>query len=150
VLPSPNGAACSRYGRAVPYLFIGALVNAAAVGAAVARVAASTNLGVTVIACGERWSPATKGGSLRVAVEDYLGAGAILSYLSAHKSPDACVCEAAFSGVQDRLQHLVWESSSGRELREKGSGADVELAARFNICQTVPVMRGEQLERFQV
>jgi len=31
VLTCPNGAACSRYGREAPYLFVGALVNAAAV-----------------------------------------------------------------------------------------------------------------------
>ena len=31
VLPCPNRAVCSRYGREAPYLFVGALLNAAAV-----------------------------------------------------------------------------------------------------------------------
>ena len=31
VLASPNGATCSRYARSVPFLFVGALVNAEAV-----------------------------------------------------------------------------------------------------------------------
>src|SRR5262245_51057599 len=38
VLASPNGATCSRYGRAVPRLLVGALVNARAVAAAVAQL----------------------------------------------------------------------------------------------------------------
>ena len=149
VLPSPNGAACSRIGRGAPYLFVGALVNAAAVGAVVAGLVTSADLEVTVIACGERWPSPTEDGALRVAVEDYLGAGAILSYLPFSKSPEARVCEAAFSGLRDQLRDLLWESSSGRELRQKSLGADVELAARLNHYATVPIMRGEQLERFQ-
>jgi 2-phosphosulfolactate phosphatase len=40
VLPSPNGAACSCYGREVPLLFVGALVNAAAVGVTVSAALA--------------------------------------------------------------------------------------------------------------
>src|SRR5215510_10651969 len=35
VLASPNGGTCSYYGRKVPYLFVGALVNARATAAAV-------------------------------------------------------------------------------------------------------------------
>ncbi len=81
VLPSPNGAVCSRYGRDAPYLFVGALVNAAAVGRAVSSILARTEAAVTVIACGERWRAPADDGELRVAIEDYLGSGAILSRL---------------------------------------------------------------------
>ena len=79
VLASPNGATCSRYARQVPYLFVGALVNAQAVARAIFQVVEEQRLNVTVIACGERWKASTEDGTLRVAVEDYLGAGAILS-----------------------------------------------------------------------
>src|SRR5579872_4379701 len=37
-LASPNGATCSLYAAAVPYLFVGALVNAAAVAGAVSAI----------------------------------------------------------------------------------------------------------------
>src|SRR5215218_7915875 len=73
VLASPNGATCSRYAPDVPHLFAGTLLNAAAVGAAVAGVLARSDLGVTVIACGERWQTPSEDGDLRIAVEDYLG-----------------------------------------------------------------------------
>ncbi len=64
------------------YLFVGALVNAAAVGRAVSSILARTEAAVTVVACGERWPAPTDDGELRVAIEDYLGAGAILWRLS--------------------------------------------------------------------
>ena len=55
VLASPNGATCSRYASQVPYLFVGALVNAQAVALAVSQVLEKEALNVTMIACGERW-----------------------------------------------------------------------------------------------
>jgi 2-phosphosulfolactate phosphatase len=139
VLPSPNGAACSRAAQEAPYVLIGALVNAQAVGAAVSVLMKETDRVVTIIACGERWP----------AVEDYLGAGAILSYLLLDKSPEARVCEAAFLATRDQLEELVRESISGRELHHKGLGADVERAAQLNLYNTVPILRHERLEPFQ-
>jgi 2-phosphosulfolactate phosphatase len=50
VLQSPNGAACSRYGSRVPFLLIGALVNAATVASAVAQAVSTTGASVTVLA----------------------------------------------------------------------------------------------------
>ena len=38
VLASPNGATCSRYARAVPFLFVGAFVNAEAVATVVSHL----------------------------------------------------------------------------------------------------------------
>ncbi len=147
VLPSPNGAVCSRYGRDAPYLFVGALVNAAAVGRAVSSILARTEAAVTVIACGERWPKPTDDGELRVAIEDYLGAGAILSYLPFSKSPEAWVCAAAFVGARGQLKELLQESMSGRELRQKGCAADVDRAACLDLYEAVPTMRQERLER---
>ena len=53
VLASPNGATCSHYGRAVPHLLVGALVNAHAVAQAVTCLLRETSLSVTVLACCE-------------------------------------------------------------------------------------------------
>src|SRR5262245_56868978 len=80
VLPSPNGSTCSQYGSQAPALFVGALVNAQAVAAAVSSLLNDAEyLNVTALACGERWRTPDDEGALRFAVEDYLGAGAILS-----------------------------------------------------------------------
>jgi len=148
VLPSPNGAVCSRYGRDAPHLFVGALVNATAVSRAVSSILARTEAAVTIIACGERWPAPTDDGELRVAIEDYLGAGAILSRLPFSKSPEARVCEAAFLGAQGQLRELLQDSVGGRELRQKGYGADVARAACLDLYEAVPTMRQERLERF--
>jgi len=78
VLPSPNGAACTRDAVGVPHVFVAALVNAASAAAAVSSTLNRTEAGVTVIACGERRDASTGDEFLRFAVEDYLGAGAIL------------------------------------------------------------------------
>ena len=44
----------------------------------------------------------------------WLGAGAILSHLAFAKSPEAQLCEAAFRGVQDRLEEVMLNCGSGR------------------------------------
>lgn len=148
VLASPNGATCSRYARQVLYLFAGALVNAQAVASAVSQVLEKHALNVTVIACGERWKTTLEDGELRFAVEDYLGAGAILSYLQQEKSLEASVCEGAFLYIQDKLEQVLWECESGRELREKGFGVDVQHAAQLNVYDSVPVMHKDYLTTF--
>jgi 2-phosphosulfolactate phosphatase len=147
VLASPNGATCSRFGRAVPRLLVGALVNARAVSEAVAATLASSDLAVTILACGERWQAPSEDGELRFAIEDYLGAGAIIAGLpsSLSRSPEARVCEGAYLAARDDLHTLLVESGSGRELREGGYPQDVEFAARLDAFDAVPTMDGDRL-----
>ena len=149
VLASPNGATCSRYGREVPHLLVGALVNAWAVAEAVAELLADSALNVTVLACGERWKQPNEDGELRFAIEDYLGAGAILSALPAtlSRSPEARICQGAFMAARDDLAQVLWECGSGRELREMGYPEDVEHSARLDVYDAVPVMQDDCLIR---
>jgi 2-phosphosulfolactate phosphatase len=140
---------------AMPVRFHGALVNAQAVAAVVSSLLEQKALSVTVIACGERWKTPSEDGALRVALEDYLGAGAILSYLPQEKSPEARVCAGAFVQVRDDLHTLLWECGSGRELREKGFGGGCPArctlhAARLNAYETVPHMRDRHFEPFDL
>ncbi|GLV60732.1 hypothetical protein KDH_75510 [Dictyobacter sp. S3.2.2.5] len=145
VLSSPNGATCSRYARQVPYLFVGGLVNARASARAISTLLEQHDLNVTVIACGERWQTPSEDGELRFAIEDYLGAGAILSYLSHEKSPEAEVCAGAFIHAQNRIASLIWDCGSGRELRAKGFADDVSAASQLNLYDTVPFMKDDHL-----
>jgi 2-phosphosulfolactate phosphatase len=149
VLPSPNGATCSRYAAQVPYLFVGALLNANAVATAVGDILRSTDLDCTVIACGERWQiESTEGEELRFAIEDYLGAGAILSGLHYSKSPEALLCETAFKGTQNNLAETLLICGSGRELIERGFQNDVLHAALLDKYDVAAVMRDGQMTRF--
>lgn len=147
VLASPNGATCSRYAAACPQLLIGALTNARAVAEAVSQVLAETEVNATILACGERWKTPSEDGELRFAIEDYLGAGAILAQLATaySRSPEARVCEGAFRQVGGEVGHVLAESGSGRELRAMGFAQDVEHAAQLDRYDVVPVMQAEPL-----
>jgi 2-phosphosulfolactate phosphatase len=148
-LASPNGATCARYASAVPALLIGTLINARATAQAVSGLLESSDWNATVLACGERWwtSPVddSEDGELRFAIEDYLGAGAILSYLHHPLSPEATVCAGAFRQAEPDLERILLECGSGRELQAKGLTEDVRHAARLNLYATVPALRGECL-----
>ncbi len=141
VLGSRNGAACSRYGERVPYLLIGALLNARAVGGAVTRLMAETGRNVTINPCGERWLASNRDGTLRVALEDYLGAGAVLSHIKADMSPEAKVCASAFLSNVSELESLLIECGSGRELCGRGEKEDVIHAAQLDRYTVVPFLK---------
>jgi 2-phosphosulfolactate phosphatase len=149
VLKSPNGATCSRHAAQVPALFAGALVNAATVAQAAETEAEAHGCAITVVACGERWETPNEDGALRVALEDHLGTGAILTHLTLSKSPEARVCEAAFAALCGDLAAVLWESGSGRELRGKGYGEDVRHAAQLNVYEAAPVMVGDWFTRWR-
>ena len=150
VLPSPNGSTCCQYGVRAAALFVGALVNAQAVAGTVSRLLAGAHrLNATVLACGERWRAPDEEGVLRFALEDYLGAGAVLSALPFAQSIEAQACGATFQAMQDQLEAVLWECDSGQELRAKGLGDDVRFAAQLNIYDTAPTLRGERLDIFR-
>lgn len=147
VVASPNGATCTELGGRVPHLFVAGLVNASAVGATVTGLLEESGGSVTVVACGERWPDNSEDGRLRVAIEDYLGAGAVIAAIDAEKSPEARVCEAAFQALRDELPAILADCGSGRELREAGFGDDVDRAAKLDCFDSVPVLQGKWLVR---
>jgi 2-phosphosulfolactate phosphatase len=131
VLPSPNGSAIAA---AAPGLVVAACLRNAR---AVAAWLTARGDDVVVIAAGERWPD----GSLRPALEDLLGAGAVLAALGADESAEAAAARAAYAGtpsVADALRRCV----SGVELIDGGYAEDVELAAQVDASGVVPVLRG--------
>ena len=108
---------------------------------AVSHVLSTTTLAVTVVAAGERWAEESSDSPIRFAVEDYLAAGAVLSYLRFDKSPEASVCEGAFLHSRNNLLHALRDSASGRELVARGAILDIEHSARLNLYDSAPVLR---------
>jgi len=129
VLPSPNGATLSLAAGNTPVL-AGSLRNASAV----AELAMRLGRTIAVIPAGERWQPDH---SLRPALEDLVGAGAVIHHLRGSLSPEARLAAAAFAGVATDLQSALLACSSGRELIERGCMRDVELSAELDADRPV-------------
>jgi 2-phosphosulfolactate phosphatase len=151
VLPSPNGSSIAHVLMSAPTTVLaGCLRNAGAVARAVLSEAlrlsssrASTGplpaapVRVGIVPAGESWGD----GSLRVAYEDHVGAGAVIAHLRTLRpdvrlSPEALVAVLAF----ERLQPLEL-TPSGRELVERGFAQDVEIAEAVDASSVVPLLR---------
>jgi 2-phosphosulfolactate phosphatase len=137
VLPSPNGATLSLLAGGPA--FTACLRNATAVAHA-ARACGST---FAVIPAGERWPD----GSLRPAIEDWIGAGAVLAALDGRASPEASLAIAAFERARRSLDQLLLECGSGRELVERGFGVDVQLAAEMDRSRAAPMLKDSKVYR---
>ncbi len=134
LLPSPNGATLSLGAREKPVL-AGCLRNAAAVADAARQIAGDGNIGV--VPAGERWPD----DSLRPAIEDLLGAGAIIDRLGLPCSAEALVARNAFRSAGADLPALIRSSLSGQELIGRGFPGDVDLAVEQEVSRTVPRLR---------
>ena len=149
VLPSPNGSTISAALASTGARVVGAcLLNASAAAAWLApQVARGAR--VAVVPAGERWPDAT----LRPAVEDLWGAGAVLAALvdllpHAALSTEARLAERAFRSVATSLATELLGCVSGSELVDAGFGADVDLAARLDSSDVVPVLSDGEFRPF--
>jgi 2-phosphosulfolactate phosphatase len=160
VLPSPNGSTISQL-----LADAGAVVVAAALRnrAAVARWIRGRLLAerarppvVVIVPSGERWPD----GSLRPAVEDLWGAGAVIASLVdllEHQagplllSPEATASLAAWLAVATpaggavqagEVAAALSTTASGRELVALGWPEDVAIAGELDASASVPVLRG--------
>ena len=138
VLPSANGSHCSALAAGSGAVVVAACLRNAT---AVARYAAEAGPGaVGIVPCGERWGD----GRLRPAVEDLVGAGAVVGALAA--PPYAPSCRARGRGRRGRsaactdLAAMLDECESGRELHSKGLAGDLVWAAACDVSDSVPVL----------
>jgi 2-phosphosulfolactate phosphatase len=91
---------------------------------------------IAVVPAGERWSD----GSLRPSFEDFVGAGALLSYLEGNLSSEARSAIAAYQGIRESLGVLMKQCGSGKELIERGFEQDVNLASEIAVSDCVPTL----------
>ena len=148
VLPSPNGSSIAAALAAGPTVLAACLRNRTAVATHLSDQVSLharrgvTSGGITVVAAGERWP----NDSLRPAVEDLWGAGAVLAALvdlgMDGLSPEARMAEAAYRSVAGDLAAAVAACASGRELVDGGFPEDVALAAELDVANRVPALSG--------
>lgn len=138
-LPSPNGATlCALAACRCAQVLAGCLRNAAAVARTAQHLAAGGPIGL--IPAGERWE--LRGGPMRPAIEDVLGAGAIAAALPGAFSPEAELAAQQFAAARSRgLRGVLAASASGRELTSDGYAADVALAAEQDVNELAPRLR---------
>lgn len=146
---SLNGAYAVSVSAAARHLAIGSLRNRSAVARlAGSWLAESADLRLTVVACGERWSSVSGEEGLRPALEDLLGAGAIVEALLAggvSASPEARTAVASFASFDlADFPRLV----SARELVATGFAADVPHAGAVDVTTRVPVRWRPERRRF--
>jgi 2-phosphosulfolactate phosphatase len=134
LLPSPNGATISLAAGTTPIL-AGCLRNATATAHA-ARTIAGTG-GIGIIPAGERWPDRT----IRPAIEDWLGAGAIIDALDLPLDPESETARASFHALHPKLPAIVAQSRSGQELITRGYQADITLATEHDSSSTACIMR---------
>jgi len=152
VLPSPNGSAISFALASGGAQVVGAcLRNRSAVAAWLAtRLLADPDATVVVVAAGERWAADD---SLRPALEDLLGAGAVVSALGAARvagwSPEASAAAYTFEAFRGSLSEALRSCSSGQELIGRGFGSDVDIAAELDSSPHVPLLHGDAFIRAQ-
>lgn len=133
VLPSPNGSTLAHAARDLDAaaVLVGCLRNATAIANWIGPKPA------VVIAAGERWKPDN---SIRFAIEDWLGAGAIIRRMTGRRSALAEAAAAAFDKLP--LRETLAASPSGRELIGLGYPDDVEIASQLDSDSAVPLLTG--------
>ncbi|MEO5952284.1 MAG: 2-phosphosulfolactate phosphatase [Chloroflexia bacterium] len=131
VLPSPNGSTLSMMTGDKP-TFAGCIRNAQAVAEAAMRVGKN----LLIVPAGERWPD----GTIRPALEDLIGAGAIIRHMAdaLTLSPEAQTAMIAYGNFAEEIYATLRECSSGKELIERGFTNDIDLAANLNISTSAP------------
>ncbi|WP_439593653.1 2-phosphosulfolactate phosphatase [Microbacterium sp.] len=141
---SINGAPLAEAAAATgAVVLLGCLRNPSAVARAVLdeqqRRGARTS--IAVLAAGELGGDE----SLRFAVEDLLGAGAVIDALTTlgidHTSPEAAAACESFRGLRPAVRHLLTASGSGQELLERERRDEVLHASEVDAASIAPVLR---------
>lgn len=158
---SRNGAAvAAAAGDAI--VLVGGIRNATAVATAITTLQErrQRRTSVAVIAAGE----ADADGVLRFAVEDHLGAGAVIDALTSrgidHTAPDAAVAAEGFRALRRALRHMISASGSAREIAEGVSATErmteagitpttAAAAAEIDALDVVPVLRDREFVAFE-
>ncbi len=151
VLPSPNGSALSfRAAHLGTSVIAGCLRNADAVSARLADALAAGQR-IALLAAGERWvqdGVHSTAGPLRPALEDLLGAGAIIDRLAARlecdlrdiASPESLAAHAVFVEAAPHLKERISRCGSGRELHDRGWHDDVDACASIDEDDHAPTL----------
>jgi 2-phosphosulfolactate phosphatase len=128
-MSTTNGTRAILAAKGAKLILVGALVNATAV----ARAAAEAGDDVTLLCAG------TNG---RVAMEDVIGAGAVLGALRhvermTEESDTARIASRLFTAAATDLREALSDSAGGRNVVAAGLGEDIDFAASLDRFRNV-------------
>jgi len=117
---------------------VGCILNARSVASFASRLALKERRNISIICCGYQ--------AREFALEDFLGAGAIVSQISEgsfERSDEAIASCLAFESSVDSLSKVLSETKSGRRLKETGQSEDIEFCSELNKFNGVPIFDGK-------
>ncbi|MDQ1123382.1 2-phosphosulfolactate phosphatase [Microbacterium trichothecenolyticum] len=127
------------------HVVVGGLRNAAAVAAHVLELQRSRGERTSIALVAAGYLDDGDAATLRFAVEDLLGAGAVIAGLGDlgidHASPDAAVAGEGFRALSGAVRHLLTASGTGRALAADVGRDAVLAAAARDAASVVPVLR---------
>ncbi len=114
---------------------IGSFVNAKAVAEAACEIADDH---IEIVMAGVRG---------KFVIEDFLGAGEIISYLKDCK-PDEWAFAAYMASHDDKMvNNAVWNSNTAFRLKKLGFSEDIRFSLRRNIYDHVPIYENREIKR---
>ncbi|KTS12860.1 MULTISPECIES: 2-phosphosulfolactate phosphatase [Microbacterium] len=125
-------------------VLVGGIRNARAVADRVLEIqtARAARTSIALIAVGYPDGPDAE--TLRFAVDDLLGAGAVIAALGDlgidHASPDAALAGEGYRALRGAARHLLSASGTGRSLTDAGRADVVQAAAARDAASVVPTL----------
>jgi 2-phosphosulfolactate phosphatase len=119
---------------------VGCILNALAVAKFVSKLALKEGKDISLVCCGFQ--------AKEFALEDFLGAGAIIAQMPEHtleRSDEAVTACLAFESSVNSLSKVLSETKSGRRLLETGQSEDIEFCSLLNKFNGVPIFDGKQI-----
>lgn len=86
----------------------------------------------------------------RFAIEDFLGAGEIISYLKNHELDEYAIAALMASSDKNYVDQVVKNSNSALKLADIGFVDDVEFCLKRNIYDTVPLYEKGKIEKLKI
>jgi 2-phosphosulfolactate phosphatase len=119
---------------------ISCILNAHAVAKFVSKLALKEKKDISMVCCGFQ--------AREFALEDFLGAGAIISQIhkrGLEKSDEAIIASLAFENLANSLSKVLSETKSGRRLKETGQSKDIDFCSQLNKFNGVPIFDGKAI-----
>lgn len=135
MLTTTSGTQALVYSRVAKWVLVGSLLNARAVAEKAISIADSEGINISIIQSG------TNG---KFSLEDFLGAGAIISMLPNNNvslSDSARAALLAFRHAENNLYANLMKSEHSRKLIKLGLTEDIKFSCQINLFTIVPLYR---------